>query len=155
MPHKCVRCGKEYRTNECEILKGCRECGGRKFVFIPQIERDQEREETALIAPPAPVETPEKEKDADIAPEIPGLEGDSLESIRIVSPGTYELNIGKLASSDERVVGIGRGEGSYLVDLLSMVRSRRKKAKSSSPGFQLILSTLYPLLTRSSLTLSL
>jgi len=46
-----------------------------------------------------------------------------------VAPGTYELNIGKLATSDERVVGIGKGEGSYLVDLLSMVRSRRKKAK--------------------------
>lgn len=81
------------------------------------------------ITPPAPGEAQKKERGADAASEIPCLEGDRLESIRIVAPGTYELNIEKLATSDERVVGIGKGEGSYLVDLLSMVRPRRKKAK--------------------------
>jgi predicted nucleic acid-binding Zn-ribbon protein len=129
MPHKCVRCGKEYRTNECEILKGCRECGGRKFVFIPQLESDPKTGEPPLIASPAPEEVSENETEADTTPDILRLEGDRLESIRIVSPGTYELNIEKLADSDEGVVGIGRGEGSYLVDLLSMVRPKRKKPK--------------------------
>ncbi len=129
MPHKCVRCGKEYRTNECEILKGCRECGGKKFVFIPQVEREPEKEPVTPVTSAASPETQDKEKEPDTAPDVPLLGTDRLESIRIVAPGTYELNIEKLATSDERVVGIGKGEGSYLVDLLSMVRPGRKKAK--------------------------
>jgi len=51
-----------------------------------------------------------------------------VESIRIVSPGTYEVNIEKLAHSDERVVGFGHG-GSYGVDLLSMMKSKKKREK--------------------------
>jgi hypothetical protein len=132
MPHKCVRCGKEYRTNECEILKGCRECGGKKFVFIPHVEREPEKDHVIPVTPVTPAESSEaqvKEKEPDTTFDVPLLGNDRLESIRIVSPGTYELNIEKLASSDERVVGIGKGEGSYFVDLLSMVRPRRKKTK--------------------------
>lgn len=129
MPHKCVRCGKEYRTNECEILKGCRECGGKKFVFIPQVEREPDKEHVTPATPAASSGAQDKEKEPDTAPDVPLLGTDRLESIRIVAPGTYELNIEKLATSDERVVGVGKGEGSYLVDLLSMVRPGRKKTK--------------------------
>ncbi len=135
MPHRCVRCGREYPTNECEILKGCRECGGKKFVFIPQVEREHEKEVTPSVTPARLEQALEdenstaEEKEADTAPGASCLSGDRLESIRIVAPGRYELNIEKLATSDERVVGIGKGEGSYLVDLLSMVRPRRKKSK--------------------------
>jgi hypothetical protein len=63
------------------------------------------------------------EKKVDPAP-VP--EADRVESIRIVSPGTYELNISKMAESDERVVATG-GDGSYMVDLFSMMKPRRKK----------------------------
>ncbi|MDI9632479.1 MAG: Zn-ribbon containing protein [Methanolinea sp.] len=134
MPHKCARCGREYRTNECEILRGCRECGGKKFVFIPRVERTAEEGEGGAAPVPAPVNAAPVaaaagEEEGEPQPEAPLLGADRLESIRIVAPGTYELNIEKLAMTDERVVGIGRGEGSYLVDLLSMVRSRKKKPK--------------------------
>lgn len=123
MPHRCVKCGREYRTNECEILKGCRECGGKKFIFVPLVERQVEQK------PPEHVTVREEKKPKDEANEdiIPVSDYNRLESIRIVSPGTYELNIEKLAGSDERVVGVGKGEGSYLVDLLSMVRPKKKK----------------------------
>lgn len=123
MPHRCVKCGREYRTNECEILKGCRECGGKKFIFVPLVERQVEQK------PPEQVTVREEKKPKDEANEdiIPVSDYNRLESIRIVSPGTYELNIEKLAGSDERVVGVGKGEGSYLVDLLSMVRPKKKK----------------------------
>jgi len=124
MPHRCVNCGREYRTNECESLKGCRECGGKKFIFVPLVERSVEEE-------PAPSEEPVQRVQKEVKPPEeklpPGYE--PLESIRIVSPGTYELNIEKMANSDERVVGVGKGEGSYLVDLLSMVRPKKKKNK--------------------------
>jgi len=125
MPHRCVKCGREYRTNECEILKGCRECGGKKFIFVPLVEREKEPEPTEQNTA-REVKTTKEDENPDI---IPVPEYNRLESIRIVSPGTYELNIEKLAGSDERVVGVGKGEGSYLVDLLSMVRPKKKKNK--------------------------
>lgn len=123
MPHRCVKCGREYRTNECEILKGCRECGGKKFIFVPLVERETETKHPEPVAIREEKKTKEEER-TDI---IPVSDYNRLESIRIVSPGTYELNIEKLAGSDERVVGVGKGEGSYLVDLLSMVRPKKKK----------------------------
>lgn len=123
MPHRCVKCGREYRTNECEILKGCRECGGKKFIFVPLVEREIEPKHPEHVAI-REEKKPEEEENTDI---IPVTDYNRLESIRIVSPGTYELNIEKLAGSDERVVGVGKGEGSYLVDLLSMVRPKKKK----------------------------
>lgn len=126
MPHRCVKCGREYRTNECEILKGCRECGSKKFVFVPLVEREKEPSTPDEV----PVKREEKEPKEEESPDfVPVPAHDRLESIRIVSPGTYELNIEKLAGSDERVVGVGKGEGSYLVDLLSMVRPKKKKGK--------------------------
>jgi len=123
MPHRCVKCGREYRTNEFEILKGCRECGGKKFIFVPLVEREIEPKHPEDVAI-REEKKPKEEENTDI---IPVTDYNRLESIRIVSPGTYELNIEKLAGSDERVVGVGKGEGSYLVDLLSMVRPKKKK----------------------------
>jgi len=125
MPHRCVNCGREYRTNECEILKGCRECGGKKFIFVPLVEREKEAE--APVLSEGKEEKVQREEEPTGIARLPGHE--PLESIRIVSPGTYELNIEKMASSDERVVGVGKGEGSYLVDLLSMVKPKKKKSK--------------------------
>ncbi|HOT03307.1 MAG TPA: Zn-ribbon containing protein [Methanolinea sp.] len=122
MPHRCVNCGREYRTNECEILKGCRECGGKKFIFVPLVERSRDE---GPVPSEGTGDTVQKEVETQEVELPPGYE--PLESIRIVSPGTYELNIEKLANSDERVVGVGKGEGSYLVDLLSMVRPKKKK----------------------------
>ena len=49
---------------------------------------------------------------------------DRIESIRILGPGSYELNIEKLAKSDEFVVGLEK-EGKYVVDILSMARKKK------------------------------
>jgi hypothetical protein len=47
-----------------------------------------------------------------------------IESIRILGPGSYELNIEKLARSDEVVVGLEK-EGKYVVDILSMAKKKK------------------------------
>jgi predicted nucleic acid-binding Zn-ribbon protein len=49
-----------------------------------------------------------------------------VETIRIVSPGSYELNLEKMAESDERIVSVGK-EGSYIIDLMSMSKDEPKK----------------------------
>ena len=49
-----------------------------------------------------------------------------VESIRILAPGSYELNLKKLAESGDMVVGIGK-DASYLVDIPSMGKKEEKK----------------------------
>ncbi len=49
---------------------------------------------------------------------------DRIESIRILGPGSYELNIEKLARSGEVVLGLEK-EGKYVVDILSMAKKKK------------------------------
>ena len=51
---------------------------------------------------------------------------DRVETIRIVAPGSYELNLEKMAQSDERIVSVGK-EGSYIIDLMSMTKDEPRK----------------------------
>jgi predicted nucleic acid-binding Zn-ribbon protein len=117
MVHTCAKCGKVYPDSSPEILSGCSACGGKKFYF----ERPEARSQT-------PASSQCQEEDA--ADEQPVATGNDhaprVESIRIIAPGTYELNIEKMAQSDDTVVGLGR-EGSYAVDLLSMAGRKKKK----------------------------
>jgi predicted nucleic acid-binding Zn-ribbon protein len=123
MPHQCVKCGKEYKVASLVVLKGCEICGGKKFLFVtdqPQREMDESTEKQEFNHQRV-IPTEDEEDSGQV-----GEDGDRVESVRIVSPGTYELNIAKMAESDDRVVRIGRA-GSYMVDLHSMVKARRKK----------------------------
>jgi len=121
MVHTCAKCGKVYPDSSAEILIRCSQCGGKKFYFerpgaTKKKTPDADRTPDPIAIPTAP------------APEEPDAEerGSRVESIRILAPGTYELNIEKMARSDDRVVGLGR-EGSYAVDLLSMSGAKKKK----------------------------
>jgi len=44
MPHQCLNCGRIIEKGSKEILKGCTECGGKKFMIVdsplPQKERE-------------------------------------------------------------------------------------------------------------------
>lgn len=121
MAHTCAKCGKVYPDSSAEILRGC-SCGGRKFYFErPEARKGsiastlQEQEPRVAEEPPAGAEEPARED-----------RFSRVESIRILGPGTYELNIEKMAESDDRVVGLGT-EGSYAVDLLSMAGTKKGK----------------------------
>jgi len=128
MPHKCTKCGREYKDGSTEILKGCASCGGKKFLYVKETElnRDvleeksiddiaQESREEILV-----ISEPKTKQEVQMY--------DRVETIRIVAPGTYELNIEKMAQSDERIVSVGK-EGSYIVDLMSMAKDEPKKKK--------------------------
>jgi uncharacterized protein len=127
MPHKCMQCGREYKSASPAILRGCESCGGRKFLFVGEKDRNED-----VLSEKSTVTLAEESfsKVLEVQTE-PGNQQDfatRLESIRIVAPGTYELNIEKLANSDERVVSIGT-EGNYVVDLHSMVKPKKDKPK--------------------------
>ena len=121
MTHTCVKCGKVYPDSSEEILRGC-SCGGKKFYF--------ERPEAQKRSIATSLQEQEAKAGDDSLPrsEEPIREDrfNRVESIRILGPGTYELNIEKMAQSDDRVVKLGT-EGSYAVDLLSMAGKKKKK----------------------------
>ncbi|MDN5340209.1 MAG: uncharacterized protein PWQ30_1318 [Euryarchaeota archaeon] len=124
MPHKCTQCGREFDDGSTKILKGCPSCGGKKFLYIREAERHDDvlKEKTIdEIARETGEEVLEVKPDHRKR-EIEVFE--RIESIRILGPGSYELNIEKLARSDEVVVGLEK-EGKYVVDILSMARKKK------------------------------
>jgi len=131
MPHKCTKCGREYPDGSTEILKGCGSCGGKKFLYIKEAEihkdvlEEKSIEEIAQESKEEVLEVvaPKKKKEVEMF--------DRVETIRILSPGSYEINIEKMAQSDERIVSVGN-EGSYIIDLMSMAKEPKKKRSKKS-----------------------
>ncbi|MCK8519225.1 Zn-ribbon domain-containing protein [Methanoculleus sp. 7T] len=123
MPHKCTQCGREFEDGSTKILKGCPSCGGKKFLYIREAERHDDvlKEKT--------IEDIVRDTGEDVLEVREGQRRDEvevferIESIRILGPGSYELNIEKLARSDEVVVGLEK-EGKYMVDILSMAKKK-------------------------------
>jgi len=119
MPHQCVRCGTVYDDGAEEILKGC-SCGARMFYFIraeklKQIQEQQEREKLS-----------EKEQEQ-IVKDVYDLIGDEIdkdkpvildiESIEILKPGKYKLDLVKLFKNKEPLI-YKLEDGKYMVDLV-------------------------------------
>ena len=130
MPHKCTKCGREYKDGSTEILKGCASCSGKKFLYVKDTEINKDVLEEKSIEEIARetheeilhVVEPRTKQEVEMF--------DRVETIRIVSPGTYELNLEKMAQGDERIVSVGK-EGNYIIHLMSMTKdtSHKKKGK--------------------------
>ena len=130
MPHKCTKCGREYKDGSTEILKGCASCGGKRFLYVKETELNKDVLEEKSIDE---IAQESREDVLEISePETKEVEMyDRVETIRIVSPGTYELNLEKMAESDQRIVSVGK-EGNYIIDLMSMAKDQPKKKKGKS-----------------------
>lgn len=128
MPHKCTKCGREYKDGSTEILKGCASCGGKKFLYVKDTEINKDVLEEKSIE-----EIAEESHEEVLQVVEPGTKKEvemynRVETIRIVAPGTYELNLEKMAQGDERIVSVGK-EGNYIIDLMSMAKDEPKKKK--------------------------
>ncbi|MDD5177802.1 MAG: Zn-ribbon containing protein [Candidatus Nanoarchaeia archaeon] len=124
MPHQCVRCGKLYDDGSKEILKGC-VCGGHFFFFVKEEELKKVEEITVNLT------QEDKEQIEKDVLDIIGIEDTDkpvildLESIRILKPGKYELDIVELFKGKPLVYKIE--DGKYIIDLASTFQSERKK----------------------------
>jgi predicted nucleic acid-binding Zn-ribbon protein len=129
MPHKCTKCGREYKDGSTEILKGCGSCGNKKFLYVKE---EQIHEDVLDEKPISEIAEESKEEILEVVEPKKGKKEiemyDRVETIRIVAPGSYELNLEKMAESDERIVSVGK-EGSYIIDLMSMTKDEPKKKK--------------------------
>ena len=127
MPHKCTKCGREFRDGSTEILKGCPSCGSRKFLYVREAHRHKDVLEEKTITEIAK-ETKEEVLEVVETPATAADPRGRVESIRILAPGSYELNLKKLAETGDMVVGLGK-DAKYLVDISSMGKPEEKEKK--------------------------
>ncbi len=135
MPHKCTRCENIFRDGAAIILNGCPKCGWNKFLYVKdELTPDQQVVSRDVIPPaatqfikevdellgnkPAPVvnESKEERKKEEI--------GERVESVRILSPGQYELNLDSIMKRDEIVMAL-KEDGSYFVHLPSVFQKKK------------------------------
>ena len=53
-----------------------------------------------------------------------------VESVRIMGKGKYELNLERLADTQDIIIGMG-GDGKYMLDLASMSKKKRSSSRKS------------------------
>jgi len=125
MPHQCVRCNIIYPDGSVNLLKGCNECSGKFFFFIRETELKEAEE---LVKNLTPEEKTQIEKDVF---ELIGIEGDEspvvldLESIRVLEPGKYQLDVVELFKGKPLVYRLE--DGKYIIDLASTFKNKRKE----------------------------
>lgn len=119
MPYRCVHCGELYKDGSQEILIGCTKCQSKFFFYIKE-----EKMQEILSQKVEEVELSdiEKEQIEEDVREIAGLTDEEkpifldFESIKIVKPGKYLLDLQKLFSRDKPQV-YQLEDGKYIVDL--------------------------------------
>lgn len=144
MPHKCTRCVSIFNDGAAIILNGCPKCGWNKFLYV----RDETPAPEQVVKYDAPVSTgqisPEASHFIKEVDEILGIQdepkqheimteqkvetpkeiGNRVESIRIVSPGQYELNLESLLERKEIVMAL-KEDGTYIVHLPSVFKKKK------------------------------
>ena len=115
MPHQCVRCNKFYEDGSSAILKGC-SCGAKLFFFVKQKHLEQAKEVVTNLS--------YDDKDQ-IERDVFDLVGEKVEdntpvvlefeSINVVKPGTYHIDLVHMFKKDPLIFKVG--EGKYFLDL--------------------------------------
>lgn len=144
MPHQCTGCGRRFADGSTAMLGGCPDCGGKKFQFLPDAEvatGDEDEAQSAARSEvvstdhlssstrephePAPAPTDEVSEDTTSAPapaERPSLAelreelDDQFESIKIVEPGQYELNLMELYDRETYIISL-QEDGRYVIEV--------------------------------------
>jgi len=120
MPNQCVHCSEIYDDGAEEILKGCNKCGSRFFFYLTEeklkkLQSNKEEEISDLTK----IEKKQIEQDVR---EIVGAEDEEapiildFETVKIIKPGKYVLDIANLFSR-ERPLVYKLEDGKYIIDL--------------------------------------
>jgi len=138
MPHKCTRCEHIFEDGDSVILTGCPNCGWNKFLYVKSSEAGASGEEIEPQVSDIVDETTDttpSEKLIKEVDEILGIkteesheedEDERVESVRILGPGSYELNLDSLLKRKEIIMAI-KENGTYAVDLPSVFKKKKKE----------------------------
>ncbi len=142
MPHKCTRCESIFRDGAAIILNGCPKCGWNKFLYV----RDERTAQVPEIKPEKSSMSGEASKFIQEVDELIGNKtvpaklqveevkqkpeevGDRVESVRILSPGQYELNLDSILKRDEIVMAL-KEDGTYIVHLPSVFQKKKHQER--------------------------
>ena len=91
-------------------MKGCPNCGGKLFLYLKDVEDINAAELVDRI------QIEEREP----------VEGERIESLRILSPGVYELNLDALLERKEIVMRL-KENGTYVVPLPALFKKKKKQ----------------------------
>lgn len=146
MPHRCTRCGTIFEDGDSVILSGCPNCGWNKFLYVktevkssenqvnPALEEQKLDLESSLDEVVRSIDEALSSEEED-KPQEPEAERktdeDRVESVRILGPGSYELNLDSLLERKELVMAI-REEGSYALHLPSVFKQKKDKNKNKT-----------------------
>jgi len=126
MPHQCVKCGKLYKDASDELIKGCSKCSSRFFFFISEeaykkrgkLLPDLDKDERKQIEEDVMDLVDEKlDKDKPVILDI--------ESVNILKPGKYELDLVDLFKGKPLVYKLE--EGKYIIDIASTFEAVTKE----------------------------
>jgi predicted nucleic acid-binding Zn-ribbon protein len=130
MPNQCVHCSEKYNDGAEEILKGCSKCGSRFFFYVSQEKYEKLKNSQNEIVDNLSV-FEKKQIEQDVR-EIAGIEDEDapvvldFESVKILKPGKYVLDIVNLFNSDRPLV-YKLEEGKYIIDLAAQINSLKRK----------------------------
>jgi len=116
MPHQCVRCGSFFEDGAKELLTGC-SCGSKFFFFMSQKALDKIKNMTSNLTKEDRAQIEEDIKEiVDVKDEDNPVFLD-IESVRVLRPGKYELDLVDLLKGAPLVYKYGNGK--YVIDLAS------------------------------------
>ena len=122
MSNQCVKCGVIYEDTSNELLKGCSKCGGKFFFFVKKESLEKMQQLTVNLT---------KDERSEIQEDILELTGLDkidqpvildIESIRILKPGQYEIDLVDIFRGKPVVYKLG--EGKYVIDLSSTFNAK-------------------------------
>ncbi|MEK6932771.1 MAG: Zn-ribbon containing protein [Nanoarchaeota archaeon] len=122
MPNQCVKCGIIYEEVSDELLKGCSKCGGKFFFFVRKDALEKMKQLTVNLT------KDERSEIQDDIMELTGLDKVDnpvildIESIRILKPGQYEIDLVDLFRGKPVVYKLE--EGKYIIDLSSTFKAK-------------------------------
>ena len=136
MPHQCTHCSTVYPDAAEELLNGC-SCGSKFFYYIKQEKYDQLKKEARVVLDElAKADKVQIEKDIR---ELTGLDEEpdtpvilDIESVRIKSPGKFEIDLVNLFSKQRPII-YKLGEGKYIIDIASSLKKGLDKNKIIMP----------------------
>jgi len=105
-----------FKDGDKTVLKGCPECGWNKFLYVkdlsPIVERVEEKKEDKIEI-----------RDIDELVSHP-----RIESVRILGPGSYEINLESLLDREEIIMAL-KEDGSYVIHFPSLFGEKKKKGR--------------------------
>lgn len=126
MPHQCVRCNSFYDDGSDVILKGC-SCGAKLFFYVKKEKLEESKEITTKLT-----KDDRKQIEHDVFDILGTEEGKKIdepvildfESIRILGPGKFELDLVHLFDEQKPLV-YKLEEGKYVIDIPETFRKRK------------------------------